>query len=318
MFWRMTAQRLLVEKKDKSVIPQLVKMAHDQSVDEIGINAPVIHALWTLHGLGAFGVKPDATAIAAATKALSHPSAGVRRAAIQVLPKTAVTFQGLSKAAAFTDKDYRVRLAAILATTDMPKSAAIGKALVDMAGKEENFSDMWLRYALTIASKINETFFRAEFRKRGLNDNPSLLEASLAQRLAFGSRLEAIQLRRTFGRGPQMELYPGVGNNEWAISGDIQFTPRGPGGAPSAANQPPAPPAYSGLVVAQGDSKDGYGIYFQDNKMYFTVNQAGKAYEVVTTQPLPAKFTFKAGLQKTGIMKLIINDKEIGNIKTPG
>jgi azurin len=52
--------------------------------------------------------------------------------------------------------------------------------------------------------------------------------------------------------------------------------------------------------------------------MYFTINQAGKAYEVVTTQPLPAKFTFKAGLQKTGIMKLIINDKEIGNLKTPG
>jgi len=52
--------------------------------------------------------------------------------------------------------------------------------------------------------------------------------------------------------------------------------------------------------------------------MYFTINQDGKAYQVVTTQALPAKFTFKAGLQKNGIMKLLINDKEAGSVKTSG
>jgi hypothetical protein len=72
------------------------------------------------------------------------------------------------------------------------------------------------------------------------------------------------------------------------------------------------------LIVAQGDSKNGYGLYFIDNKMYFTINQDGKAYQVTTTQALPAKFSFKAGLQKTGMMKLMINDKEVGAIKTPG
>ena len=316
MFWRTTAQRLLVERKDRSVFPELYKLVQKESVDEIGINASAIHALWTLDGLKAFDGK-NVQALNVAIKALSHPSAGVRRAAIQVLPKTAATFQAISKAGLFADKDFRVRLAAVLATTDMPKSAAIGKVLVDMAEKDENFSDLWLRYALTIASKLNETAFREEFRKRGLNVNPSLMEASLAQRLAFGSRLDDIPLRRNFNR-QQAELSPLVGNNEWMISGDMQFTPRGPGGAPPPANLPSTSIAYSGLVVAQGDSKDGYGLFFLDNKMYFTINQDGKAYQVVTTQALPAKFTFKAGLQKTGIMKLVINDKEAGSLKTPG
>ncbi len=55
MLWRMHAQRLMVEKGDKTVIPALIALAGDASVDGIGLNPAVIHALWTLHGLGAFG-----------------------------------------------------------------------------------------------------------------------------------------------------------------------------------------------------------------------------------------------------------------------
>ena len=57
MFWRTTAQRLLVEKGDKSVFPELYKLVQNEEVDEIGINAPAIHALWTMHGLNAFDGK---------------------------------------------------------------------------------------------------------------------------------------------------------------------------------------------------------------------------------------------------------------------
>ena len=52
--------------------------------------------------------------------------------------------------------------------------------------------------------------FRAEFKKRGLNDNPSLMEASFAQRLAFGSRLNIIPLSRSFGRTAVQMLNPNV------------------------------------------------------------------------------------------------------------
>src|SRR5690606_1917446 len=145
----------------------LYKIIQNESVDEIGINAPAIHALWTLHGLGAFETNQEAVKVA--IKALSHPSAGVRRAAVQVLPNTAQTFDAMDKAGLFNDADYRVRLAAVLATTEMPESDGIGRALVNMAEKSENFADMWLKHALTISSKLNENGFRAEFSKRGFN-----------------------------------------------------------------------------------------------------------------------------------------------------
>ena len=46
MFWRLTAQRLLVDGNRQDAIPKLLKLL-DQP-------APVsVHALWVLHGLGA-------------------------------------------------------------------------------------------------------------------------------------------------------------------------------------------------------------------------------------------------------------------------
>ena len=53
MFWRTTAQRLIVESKNTSVLPELYKLVNNKNVDEIGLNAPAVHALWTMHGLGA-------------------------------------------------------------------------------------------------------------------------------------------------------------------------------------------------------------------------------------------------------------------------
>ena len=48
-----TPQRLLVERGQTDVVPQLIELASDKSVDAIGLNVGAIHALWTLHGLGA-------------------------------------------------------------------------------------------------------------------------------------------------------------------------------------------------------------------------------------------------------------------------
>jgi putative membrane-bound dehydrogenase-like protein len=313
MFWRTTAQRLLVEKGDKTVLPALYKLVQNEQLDETGINAPAIHALWTIHGLKAMNAANPA-AIAVAVKALNHPAAGVRKAAIEVLPKTTATFQAMQKAKLFEDKDLRVRLAAVLATTDMAPSAAIGNLLVDMAGIEENISDTWLRHALIIASKVNQETFRAAFRKKGLNSNPSLMEASLAQRLAFGSRIETVPLRR--GGRQQEGPTPDVVDKEFLISGDLERAPRGGGNNQAAAANTPVP--YSGMVVAQGNKTNGYAVYLIDNKMYFGVNVEGKPYQLSTTAALPAKFSFKAAMQKDGTMKLAIDNKEVGSVKTAG
>jgi len=314
MFWRTTGQRLLVEKGDKSVLPALFKLVQNTQVDEIGINAPAVHALWTIHGLHALnGTNKEATDVAIA--ALNHPAAGVRKAAIEVLPKNTVLFNAMQKANVFSDKDLRVRLAAVLATTDMKASPAIGNVLVDVAEKEENTKDTWLKHALIIAGKLNEETFRAAFKKRGLNTNPSLTEASVAQRLTFGSRLTEIPLRRSFGRQQQTAApAPEVLSKEILISGDLE---RGTNRNPAApASNRPIP--YNGVVMVQGNKANGYGVYLIENKMYFQVNQNGQAYTINTTEPLPAAFNFKAGLKANGAMTLLINNKQVGTAKAPG
>ncbi|HKG68089.1 MAG TPA: PVC-type heme-binding CxxCH protein, partial [Segetibacter sp.] len=284
MFWRTTAQRLLVEKGDKSILPALYKLVQNEQLDETGINAPAIHALWTIHGLKALN-GTNQEAIDVATKALNHPAGGVRKAAIEVLPKTTATFLAMQKAKLFEDKDLRVRLAAVLATTDMKPSTKTGNILLGMAEKEENVTDIWLKHALVIASKINQETFKAAFRKKGLNDNPSLMEASLAQSLAFGSRLNTYSLKRSFNRQQQESeaLAPDVQGKEIMISGDIERVIR-------AAGSETAP--YEGMVMAQGNKTNGYGVYMLDNKMHFQINQEGKPYKVTTSQALPSKFSF--------------------------
>lgn len=316
MFWRLTAQRLLVEKGDKSVLPALYKLVEESKADEIGVNAPAIHALWTIHGLKALnGLNKEALAVA--TKALSNPSAGVRKAAIEVLPKDAATLTALSKAKVFEDPDYRVRMAALLATIDMKPSMTAGSLLVSMAEKEENLADAWLKQALTIASKVHEQGFRTASKSRGLKDNAPLSKASIVQRLVVGSRLNSIPLRRTFGRQqPADVVAPEVKDKEILLSGELERMqprpgsnmPQGPGG-----NRP-----LSGVIATQGNRQNGYSLYVQDNKLYFQVNQAGKVYSIATPKELPARFAFRAGLDRDGFIRLHIDSSEVASAKVPG
>ncbi len=65
----MHAQRLLVERGNKDVVPQLIALVKDNSVDEIGLNPAAIHALvdtarpgcdqgWRRFGSGYGGLAP--------------------------------------------------------------------------------------------------------------------------------------------------------------------------------------------------------------------------------------------------------------------
>jgi putative membrane-bound dehydrogenase-like protein len=304
MFWRTNAQRLLVENGDKSVLPALYKLVRNENADEAGINAPAIHALWTMHGLQAFsGTNKEALDVA--IKALSHPIAGVRRAAIQVLPGTPATLLALQKANVLDDVDGRVKLAAILALADMKSSAVIGEALVNVALKPENEKDNWLKYAITAAAAKNQIHFAAAFNKKGVaTTNTNISEASLAQRLAMLNRITSVplQVRRMPGAAP-LEA-PDVINKEINISGDLQKIRDLP---------------YQGLIVAHGDIVNGYGIFLKENKLYFQVNQEGKSF-VVNSETLPAtgKVTFRASLLKEGAMGLSINNKQIANTLSSG
>jgi uncharacterized protein len=300
MFWRITAQRLLVESGDKSVLPDLYKIIQNESVDEIGINAPAIHALWTIHGLGALdGQNKEALEIAA--KALYHPAAGVRRAAIQVLPKNAATAQALLKANSFNDKDLRVRLAAVLAAADIKPSNDIGTALFHMAEKGENSNDNWIANALFAGAKVHQHGFLAALRKKGIKENAALGEATLTQRIAMSSRIKTIPFRQRFTM--PVDKAPDISGRELLISGNFERS-----------RDVPA----NGLILAHGDKANGYGLYVQDNKLYFQVNQEGKPYIINTTTALPPTFGFSASLQQDGSMQLMVNEKQAAAAKAKG
>ena len=149
MFWRTTAQRLLVESKDIKVAPELYKIINSNKLDEIGINPPAIHALWTLHGLGLLNNNPSA--IAVAISALKNGSGGVRKAAVEVTKTLPNIVKAYQNAKIFEDADLRVRLAAVIALADMKPTKETFAILSDMLTKKDNQEDKWISLALKSA-----------------------------------------------------------------------------------------------------------------------------------------------------------------------
>jgi putative membrane-bound dehydrogenase-like protein len=154
LFWRRHAQRLLVERNQTDVVPGLIALVKNTSVDPIGLNVGAIHALWTLHGLGALDGK-NAEATAAAVGALKHPSAGVRRNAVQVLPKSADSVTAILAAGLPGDSDPQVRLMTLLALADQPQDERSGAAAAEALTKAENAQDKWIPDAATAAAAGN-------------------------------------------------------------------------------------------------------------------------------------------------------------------
>lgn len=176
LFWRRQAQRLLVERKQLDALPGLIKLAQDQQVDELGLNVGAIHALWTMHGLGALdGSHADATD--AAIAAMNHPSSGVRRSAIQVLPPTVEALTTLVSAGALQDVDPQVRLAALLAVADGPPQPAIGPTLIELYQDPKNAGDRWISDAAVCAAANNSEAFLAALAD-AKPDNSKLLAAA--------------------------------------------------------------------------------------------------------------------------------------------
>ena len=165
MLWRMHAQRLLVERGNKDVVPQLVALLKDNSVDEIGLNPAAIHALWTLHGLNAMN---DPTVLAAATAALNHPSAAVRKNAIQVLPKNAATAQALLKTDALHDKEPLVVLNTLLAFTETPLTPAVENAVLARVDEYKEAEDRWLPDAFAVVMNSHNGALRQKYLNKRL------------------------------------------------------------------------------------------------------------------------------------------------------
>ncbi len=157
-FWRMHAQRLLVERGHGDVLPALADLVKNRAVDAIGLNVGAIHALCALAGLaGAPGGEPALRA--AALGALGHPSAGVRAMALRVLPRDEKAAERIARANLLDDPDAQVRLAACLALAESAPSATAAAALAQALVHGFARGDRVLADAATAAAARNDFEF---------------------------------------------------------------------------------------------------------------------------------------------------------------
>lgn len=300
MFWRTTAQRLLVESGDKSIASKLHKLIEDNSVDEINTNAAALHALWTLQGLGLVEEKSSFNVV---LKALNHKAPGVRRAAIQILPPAhpevakAIISSGVLK-----DTDFRVRLAAFLSLSEAPSSNELGAALFEAVSSPENTADKFVSHALLIAGNAHRAGFMEAYHTKLGHPNLSNTNGSLAERIFAGKKMEVIPLASrggTLGRR-QLPDFPGK---------ELSFVARVEKGR----GKP-----LEGLILSYGDHRNGLALWIKDKVLTYQVNQNGKKTILTSPEITQPNFEVKASLLTGGILNLSIDGKEVAQGKTNG
>ena len=139
IWWRRTAQRLLLERRHTDAVPSLRQLL-EQSPSPLGR----VHALWTLDGLE----KLDPSLVA---RALDDPVPGVRENAIRLaepyLAKAPELARKLTQMAADPDPKVRFQLLCTLGFLDSPEAtAAENKLLAD------GVEDPWMQVAALSAS----------------------------------------------------------------------------------------------------------------------------------------------------------------------
>ncbi len=168
IWWRMNAQRLLVDRSSKEAIPLLIKMAGNET-SSMGR----LHALWTLEGIGA--LKPELI-----EKALKDSVAGIRENAIKLSEIHLSQSPELVKAllALQSDPNVKVRFQLLL-TLGFINTKEAGEARNNLLFKDIN--DKWIQVAaLTAPSSQAENLLKVVIDKYH-SDNPSY--ASLVERL---------------------------------------------------------------------------------------------------------------------------------------
>ena len=159
-WWRETAHRLIFERQDRSVVPDLVRL-----LKESGNPLARMHALWSLNGLGAL----RDTHLA---RALSDPSPGVRVHAVQLAEGRFGRSRSLFRwvLALAKDENPKVRFRTALALGQLPNRRAIS-GLVRIA--ERDSADRWTRNAvLSSSSEIADRLFVRLLESEGFAARP--------------------------------------------------------------------------------------------------------------------------------------------------
>ena len=145
MFWRRSAQRLLVEKSklEPATIAALQALVNNKNVDDTGLNVGAIHAIWVLAAHGQW----SGDLVGASMR---HPSAGVARNAVAAAVPSEVTASQILESKLLSSEDPQVKLAALLKLADCPAgTAGVAEAVI---ASSESATDRWLLDAWTSAA----------------------------------------------------------------------------------------------------------------------------------------------------------------------
>lgn len=302
MFWRTTAQRLLVEAADKSVADDLHKLINDKSVDQVNVNGAAIHAIWTLKGLGLLS-NGESPSVSVVLKALKHPAAGVRRAAIQTLPKDAKVIDELISSGVVQDKDLRVRLAAILALSEAPSSQKVAKVIFDAVQDSENEKDKWIFHALMIAGSLHQPNMMHEYHSKFGHPDFSKATGSLAERIIAGNNMSVLPLNSSRDGIISSRQIPELSNREIHFVSTVRQKDQHP---------------LNGALLSYGTKRDGYAVYIKDGIVEFRVNQKGNKSIIQSEKLTKPNFKVKTSLLADGKMLLFVDDVKVAEGKSLG
>ncbi|HZL89784.1 MAG TPA: c-type cytochrome, partial [Pirellulaceae bacterium] len=160
LFWRRHAQRLLVERGNKDVVPSLTELVSNKSVDDLGLNVGAIHALWTLQALGAFKDAQSREVYELTLAGLYNKSSGVVRNTLQVAPHSKLILRAIVQGDAFAvgNEQGQLSLAAFLALADWPSDEMAAAATVWLL-QESEWRDRWILDAVTAAAAAHGDHF---------------------------------------------------------------------------------------------------------------------------------------------------------------
>ncbi|PHN01750.1 PVC-type heme-binding CxxCH protein [Flavilitoribacter nigricans] len=159
-FWRMTAQRLLVERGKEDVVPELL------SIIKSNKNKSGLHALWILDGLEIIDRDNVKEAVVAA---LQNSDPAVRRAAIQILDKNDLLKMDQLDAELANESDPGVQSAIMLALSKQDANGSVGKSLYKVSQRDAVAKDPYLSQAVYVAAGKHQAGFISAF----LEDHPN-------------------------------------------------------------------------------------------------------------------------------------------------
>ena len=221
-FWRMTAQRLLVQRGEKDVFSKLSDIIKNNiKLDGIGSNPHALHAFWTLYNLGSLDKSNY-------LDGLNHPAPSVRRAALLAMPRNHEHLDlflrsDLDIVEHFSDPT--VRLATLMMLAEMPSDFRTGKLLVKILEALDGTHDYWMPTAFSLAAVHNASSFLEALiaSKEPADENQTLdeIKASRSVNLIVNPGFENIEngeasgwLKRTWSGEPNLST-----DDESAASG---------------------------------------------------------------------------------------------------